>query len=180
MTCVEKAGNDEKMLIKIFRCLGSWFNLGVLDSTFMANSKLLSLLFEVLVSVWCTLRAGASCARIVLRSGRIRFSTRSTGGVLSLQPLRASPRAALSDAPCPCWWISVMFCSPSRSPTSQGGAGAPFWVLLRVFQSWGRFSGANSDLEQVLESVLGPEGPEVPPSWSGRGPGSLKPRGAPP
>lgn len=51
MTCVEKAGNDEKMLIKIFRCLGSWFNLGVLDSTFMANSKLLSLLFEVLVSV---------------------------------------------------------------------------------------------------------------------------------
>uniref|UniRef100_A0A8C3GE16 Transportin 3 n=1 Tax=Cairina moschata TaxID=8855 RepID=A0A8C3GE16_CAIMO len=48
MTCVEKAGNDEKMLIKIFRCLGSWFNLGVLDSTFMANSKLLSLLFEVL------------------------------------------------------------------------------------------------------------------------------------
>lgn len=52
MTCVEKAGNDEKMLIKIFRCLGSWFNLGVLDSTFMANSKLLSLLFEVLVSFW--------------------------------------------------------------------------------------------------------------------------------
>lgn len=51
MTCVEKAGNDEKMLIKIFRCLGSWFNLGVLDSTFMANSKLLSLLFEVLVSI---------------------------------------------------------------------------------------------------------------------------------
>uniref|UniRef100_A0A803T0V7 Transportin-3 n=1 Tax=Anolis carolinensis TaxID=28377 RepID=A0A803T0V7_ANOCA len=48
VTCVEKVGNDEKMLIKIFRCLGSWFNLGVLDSTFMANSKLLSLLFEVL------------------------------------------------------------------------------------------------------------------------------------
>ncbi|XP_044881659.1 transportin-3 isoform X3 [Mauremys mutica] len=48
MTCVEKAGNDEKMLMKIFRCLGSWFNLGVLDSNFMANSKLLSLLFEVL------------------------------------------------------------------------------------------------------------------------------------
>ncbi|XP_030816649.1 transportin-3 [Camarhynchus parvulus] len=48
VTCVEKAGNEEKMLIKIFRCLGSWFNLGVLDSTFMANSKLLSLLFEVL------------------------------------------------------------------------------------------------------------------------------------
>ncbi|XP_026578477.1 transportin-3 [Pseudonaja textilis] len=48
VTCVEKSGSEEKMLIKIFRCLGSWFNLGVLDSTFMANSKLLSLLFEVL------------------------------------------------------------------------------------------------------------------------------------
>lgn len=83
MTCVEKAGNDEKMLIKIFRCLGSWFNLGVLDSTFMANSKLLSLLFEVLVSFF--------------------------------------------------------------------GPGVVF-------------SGANSDLEQFLESVLGPEGPKVPPS----------------
>jgi len=58
MTCVEKAGNDEKMLIKIFRCLGSWFNLGVLDSTFMANSKLLSLLFEVLVSVSLGKRGG--------------------------------------------------------------------------------------------------------------------------
>ncbi|XP_007469763.1 PREDICTED: transportin-3 isoform X2 [Lipotes vexillifer] len=48
MTCVEKAGTDEKMLIKVFRCLGSWFNLGVLDSNFMANNKLLALLFEVL------------------------------------------------------------------------------------------------------------------------------------
>ena len=41
MTCVEKAGTDEKMLMKVFRCLGSWFNLGVLDSNFMANNKLL-------------------------------------------------------------------------------------------------------------------------------------------
>uniref|UniRef100_A0A8C7C0H0 Transportin 3 n=1 Tax=Neovison vison TaxID=452646 RepID=A0A8C7C0H0_NEOVI len=48
MTCVEKAGTDEKMLMKVFRCLGSWFNLGVLDSNFMANNKLLALLFEVL------------------------------------------------------------------------------------------------------------------------------------
>ncbi|XP_025234071.1 transportin-3 isoform X2 [Theropithecus gelada] len=47
MTCVEK-GTDEKMLMKVFRCLGSWFNLGVLDSNFMANNKLLALLFEVL------------------------------------------------------------------------------------------------------------------------------------
>ena len=50
MTCVEKAGTDEKMLMKVFRCLGCWFNLGVLDSNFMANNKLLALLFEVLVS----------------------------------------------------------------------------------------------------------------------------------
>ncbi|XP_060229883.1 transportin-3 isoform X5 [Meriones unguiculatus] len=48
MTCVEKAGTDEKMFMKVFRCLGSWFNLGVLDSNFMANNKLLALLFEVL------------------------------------------------------------------------------------------------------------------------------------
>uniref|UniRef100_A0A7N6AGH6 Transportin 3 n=1 Tax=Anabas testudineus TaxID=64144 RepID=A0A7N6AGH6_ANATE len=36
-TCVEKTGNDEKMFIKVFRCLGSWFNLGVLDSNFMIH-----------------------------------------------------------------------------------------------------------------------------------------------
>uniref|UniRef100_A0AAY5EDG1 Transportin-3 n=1 Tax=Electrophorus electricus TaxID=8005 RepID=A0AAY5EDG1_ELEEL len=48
MTCVEKSGSDEKMLIKVFRCLGSWFNLGVLDSNFMANNQLLMVLFQVL------------------------------------------------------------------------------------------------------------------------------------
>uniref|UniRef100_A0A8C2WTS8 Transportin 3 n=1 Tax=Cyclopterus lumpus TaxID=8103 RepID=A0A8C2WTS8_CYCLU len=47
-SCVEKAGNDEKMLIKVFRCLGSWFNLGVLDSNFMASNQLLMVLFQVL------------------------------------------------------------------------------------------------------------------------------------
>jgi hypothetical protein len=47
---VEKTGNDEKMLIKVFRCLGSWFNLGVLDSNFMASNQLLIVLFQVLVS----------------------------------------------------------------------------------------------------------------------------------
>uniref|UniRef100_A0A8D3BSA6 Transportin-3 n=1 Tax=Scophthalmus maximus TaxID=52904 RepID=A0A8D3BSA6_SCOMX len=47
-TCVEKTGDDEKMLIKVFRCLGSWFNLGVLDSNFMANNQLLMVLFQVL------------------------------------------------------------------------------------------------------------------------------------
>lgn len=50
MTCLEKSGSDEKMLIKVFRCLGSWFNLGVLDSNFMANNQLLVVLFQVLVS----------------------------------------------------------------------------------------------------------------------------------
>lgn len=38
------------MLIKVFRCLGSWFNLGVLDSNFMASNQLLVVLFQVLVS----------------------------------------------------------------------------------------------------------------------------------
>uniref|UniRef100_A0A672JY46 Transportin-3 n=1 Tax=Sinocyclocheilus grahami TaxID=75366 RepID=A0A672JY46_SINGR len=48
MTCAEKSGHDEKMLIKVFRCLGSWFNLGVLDNNFMANNQLLMILFQVL------------------------------------------------------------------------------------------------------------------------------------
>ncbi|KAK3517940.1 hypothetical protein QTP70_027900 [Hemibagrus guttatus] len=48
MTCLEKSGSNEKMLIKVFRCLGSWFNLGVLDSNFMANNQLLVVLFQVL------------------------------------------------------------------------------------------------------------------------------------
>lgn len=47
---MEKTGNDEKMFIKVFRCLGSWFNLGVLDTNFMANNQLLMVLFQVLVS----------------------------------------------------------------------------------------------------------------------------------
>lgn len=50
-TCVEKTGNDEKTFIKVFRCLGSWFNLGVLDSNFMASNQLLMVLFQVLVRV---------------------------------------------------------------------------------------------------------------------------------
>lgn len=48
-SCVEKTGNDEKLLIKVFRCLGSWFNLGVLDTNFMASNQLLMVLFQVLV-----------------------------------------------------------------------------------------------------------------------------------
>lgn len=55
MTCLEKSGSDEKMLIKVFRCLGSWFNLGVLDSNFMATNQLLVVLFQVLVSSTCHL-----------------------------------------------------------------------------------------------------------------------------
>lgn len=49
-SCVEKTGSDEKMFIKVFRCLGSWFNLGILDSNFMASNQLLMVLFQVLVS----------------------------------------------------------------------------------------------------------------------------------
>lgn len=48
MICVEKVGIDEKMFMKVFCCLGSWFNLGVLDSNFMVNNKLLVFFFEVL------------------------------------------------------------------------------------------------------------------------------------
>lgn len=48
---MEKTGSDEKMFIKVFRCLGSWFNLGVLDSNFMASNQLLMVLFQVLVSL---------------------------------------------------------------------------------------------------------------------------------
>jgi hypothetical protein len=55
MTCVEKSGSNEKMLIKVFRCLGSWFNLGVLDSNFMANNQLLMVLFQVLVCLFLSL-----------------------------------------------------------------------------------------------------------------------------
>nr|XP_061809311.1 transportin-3 isoform X6 [Nerophis lumbriciformis] len=47
-SCVEKTGSNEKMLMKVFRCLGSWFNLGVLDSNFMATNQLLMVLFQVL------------------------------------------------------------------------------------------------------------------------------------
>ncbi|XP_019753175.1 transportin-3 isoform X3 [Hippocampus comes] len=47
-SCVEKAGSSEKMLIKVFRCLGSWFNLGVLDGNFMASNQLPVVLFQVL------------------------------------------------------------------------------------------------------------------------------------
>lgn len=61
-TCVEKTGNDEKMLIKVFRCLGSWFNLGVLDSNFMASNQLLMVLFQVLVRL---LAAAAALAPIL-------------------------------------------------------------------------------------------------------------------
>ena len=50
-SCVEKTGDNEKMLIKVFRCLGSWFNLGVLDTNFMANNQLLMVLFQVLVRI---------------------------------------------------------------------------------------------------------------------------------
>lgn len=46
--CAENCGSDEKTLVKVFRCLASWFNLAVLDCHFMANNKLLLILFQVL------------------------------------------------------------------------------------------------------------------------------------
>uniref|UniRef100_UPI00358E79EC transportin-3-like isoform X1 n=2 Tax=Myxine glutinosa TaxID=7769 RepID=UPI00358E79EC len=46
--CAENCGSDERTLVKVFKCLASWFNLAVLDSNFMANSKLLVILFNIL------------------------------------------------------------------------------------------------------------------------------------
>ncbi|XP_036373459.1 transportin-3-like [Megalops cyprinoides] len=48
VSCVEKVGGSEGMLIKVVRCLGSWFNLGVLDSSLLADNQLLLILFQVL------------------------------------------------------------------------------------------------------------------------------------
>lgn len=115
MTCVEKAGNDEKMLIKIFRCLGSWFNLGVLDSTFMANSKLLSLLFEVLVSISCTLLAGASwtgTVSLLNPSGAASPPAGTQGEFCPSCPEQQGPRFG-----CCCEFLSPRFVFPEQTRT---------------------------------------------------------------
>uniref|UniRef100_A0A4W3H9G2 Transportin-3-like n=1 Tax=Callorhinchus milii TaxID=7868 RepID=A0A4W3H9G2_CALMI len=46
--CMERCGHNEKLMIKVFRCLMSWINLGVLHTDHVASSQLLVALFQVL------------------------------------------------------------------------------------------------------------------------------------
>uniref|UniRef100_A0A4W3HDV9 Transportin-3 n=1 Tax=Callorhinchus milii TaxID=7868 RepID=A0A4W3HDV9_CALMI len=48
--CMERCGHNEKLMIKVFRCLMSWINLGVLHTDHVASSQLLVALFQVLTS----------------------------------------------------------------------------------------------------------------------------------
>ncbi|GCB63304.1 hypothetical protein scyTo_0007374 [Scyliorhinus torazame] len=45
---MERCSHDEKLVIKVFRCLMSWINLGILHTDHIANSQLLVALFQVL------------------------------------------------------------------------------------------------------------------------------------
>ncbi|XP_048376990.1 transportin-3-like isoform X1 [Stegostoma tigrinum] len=45
---MERCSHDEKLVIKVFRCLMSWINLGILHNDHVANSQLLVALFQVL------------------------------------------------------------------------------------------------------------------------------------
>lgn len=45
---MERCSHDEKLVVKVFRCLMSWINLGILHTDHIANSQLLVALFQVL------------------------------------------------------------------------------------------------------------------------------------
>ncbi|XP_038639310.1 transportin-3-like isoform X3 [Scyliorhinus canicula] len=45
---MERCSHDEKLVIKVFRCLMSWINLGILHTDHIANSQLLVALFQIL------------------------------------------------------------------------------------------------------------------------------------
>ncbi|XP_069765925.1 transportin-3-like isoform X3 [Narcine bancroftii] len=47
---MERCSHDEKLVIKVFRCLMSWINLGILHTDHIANSQLLMAIFQVLSS----------------------------------------------------------------------------------------------------------------------------------
>ena len=51
--CSQRYLTDERLLGKVFKCLASWFYLGVVPSNDIAASKLLNLLTEILVSKVC-------------------------------------------------------------------------------------------------------------------------------
>ncbi|PIK33175.1 Transportin-3, partial [Apostichopus japonicus] len=46
--CTDNYGNDERLVGKVFKCLGSWFSLGIMPSEPIAQSKLIPLLFQCL------------------------------------------------------------------------------------------------------------------------------------
>eukprot|EP00105_Crassostrea_gigas_P004006 XP_011417072.1 PREDICTED: transportin-3 isoform X1 [Crassostrea gigas] len=50
---IEDPSCDEKNQIKVFRCLGSWFNLGVIPEHDIVNSKLLMVPFQVMSNNGC-------------------------------------------------------------------------------------------------------------------------------
>ena len=51
---LESSGGDSRLHAKVFRCLGSWFNINALPHEHITNSKLLAAPFEVS----CKLKSG--------------------------------------------------------------------------------------------------------------------------
>ncbi|XP_077867063.1 transportin-3-like [Saccoglossus kowalevskii] len=49
-TCVEMYAADFRLLTKVFKCLASWFNLGVVPAELIAQSKLILAPFHVLLN----------------------------------------------------------------------------------------------------------------------------------
>ena len=47
---LETSGDDSRLHAKVFRCLGSWFNITAVPQEHVINSKLLAAPFEILVS----------------------------------------------------------------------------------------------------------------------------------
>ncbi|KAJ8032102.1 Transportin-3 [Holothuria leucospilota] len=46
--CTDNYGTDERLMGKVFKCLASWFSLGIMPSEDIAKSKLIALLFQCL------------------------------------------------------------------------------------------------------------------------------------
>ncbi|XP_074655394.1 transportin-3-like isoform X2 [Tubulanus polymorphus] len=51
--CTEKCGQDVRIQAKVFRCLGSWFNINALPQEIIVNSKLLTAPFMALMNKDC-------------------------------------------------------------------------------------------------------------------------------
>lgn len=48
--CMDNYSSDPRILVRVMRCLGSWFNIGALPTTDVAHSKLLTNVFQALIS----------------------------------------------------------------------------------------------------------------------------------